>query len=422
MKTRVLRVITRMNIGGPALHVGVLTTGLSAARFETLLALGRSSAVEGDVVDQVLTPQVRMMRLRWMQRALHPLKDVVTWWQLARLIRRFRPHIVHTHMAKAGALGRSAAWCVSRFMKPADRPVVMHTFHGHVLDGYFSRSAERVFTAIERWLARRTHQLIAVSDAVKDDLVARGIATATRIRVIPLGLPLELLERANGPRYVWRSAGDHATLLVVWAGRLVPIKRAELLLEGLRLLRQRAPQLNVRSIVAGDGELRGRIERAITEHRLADRVHCAGWVRDMPSLYADADVVCLTSANEGTPVSLIEALAAGKPVVATAVGGVPDVLGVDRATAAALQPGSFLRGAGGLLVRSGDVEGFAAALAACAADAALRRALGEEGKARVRERYAASRLIRDIEALYLEWMDRQSCTVSPAHEAAACAS
>lgn len=417
---RVLRIVTRLNIGGPAIHVGVLTAGLRADQFQTRLVTGRPGPDEGDMASQVLPRTVSLVRLRWLQRPLHPLKDLVTWWQLARLIWQWRPHVVHTHMAKAGALGRAAAWAVRR-VAPSYRPVIMHTFHGHVLDGYFSRSAERVFAAIERWLARRTHQLIAVSAAVQEDLIARGIAPSAQIRVIPLGLPLTPLEQIAGRAHVWRAADDETVLFIVWAGRLAPIKRAELWLDALQRLR-RQPQLRFRGVLAGDGERRGAVERGIIERDLTAHVHCAGWVRKMPALYADADVVCLTSANEGTPVSLIEAMAAARPVIATAVGGVPDVLGVDRSTVTALQAGGYVRGEAGLLVRSGDAAGLAAALAACAADPALRRALGEAGRRRVREHYTAARLIRDIEALYGEWMNRGSSAASPAREAAACAS
>lgn len=399
-RIRVLRIVTRLNIGGPAIHVGVLTTGLDPQRFDTRLVIGRIGPQEGDMASRVLPDEARVIRLPSLQRALHPLKDVTAWWRLLRIIQAWRPDVVHTHMAKAGALGRAAAWAVRRLSRGRYRPLVLHTFHGHVLDGYFSPWVAWLFAAAERWLARRTDLLIAVSPSVKEDLVARGIAPAERIAVIPLGLPLEPLLALNGCRQAWRPAGDTGTLTVAWIGRLVPVKCPELFVEALARFGA-GYRGRFQGLVVGDGELRPAIEQMVRQRGLAEQVSCVGWVSEMAGLYADADVVCLTSRNEGTPVALIEAMAAGKPVIATAVGGVPDVLGLDRA---ALQPwpsGDVVRGEGGCVVRPGDAEGLAASLARYAADPDLRRADGEAGRRRVRGRFAAARLIEDMERVYL---------------------
>ena len=398
-RIRILRVITRLNIGGPAIHVDVATNRLDRSRYETTLVAGRPASSEGDLAPRVASAGGTVLPLASLQRELHPLRDAAAWWQLARLILRLRPDIIHTHTAKAGALGRSAAWAARQLSLGRYRPVVVHTFHGHVLDGYFSAAAAAVFTAIERALARTTDRLIAVSPSVKEDLAVLRIAPAEKIIVIPLGLPLEPFLEVDGRRGIWRSPDDRDACLVAWAGRLVPIQQPELFIEGMARLQPRLPRAGCRGIIAGDGERRRLIETMLRERPEAP-VACVGWVTDMAGLYADADVVCLTSANEGTPVALIEAMAAGRPVIATAVGGVPDVLGVERAQAAAIIPGTFLRGEGGLLVRPGDAEGLASALAAIAADPVRRAELGREGRRRVAARYAASRLVRDLETLY----------------------
>lgn len=421
-RLRILRVITRMNIGGPALHAEILTRRLDATRFDTVLVTGRPSRVEGDWSSRAASEAGRLVRLDLLQRSVHPLKDLVVWWQLVRLIQRWRPQIVHTHMAKAGALGRYAAWVAGYGMPRAERPRIIHTFHGHVLDGYFSPWLAQSFTAIERWLAARTHDLIAVSPSVKADLVARRIAPPERIHVIPLGLPLEPLLAVDGARGLWRTREEQRSFLVVWAGRLVPIKHAKLFIEAVQLARECLPTWGVCGIIAGDGELRPMIERLIAARGLTEHVRCVGWVSDMVSLYADADVVCLTSRNEGTPVAVIEALAAGRPVVATAVGGVPDVLGAGPAQMAALQPGAYVRAVGGLLARSGDAAGVAAALVACAQSPQLCEALGRAGRAFVRERYSATRLLRDMAELYDERTTTSSRTSAAPPEAVSCAS
>lgn len=400
---RILRIVTRMNIGGPTTHVTILSTRLHAARFSTCLVVGRAGAAEGDLRHLVQGHGPCVRYLKSLGRSLHPLADV---WALIRIVGiafRERPRIIHTHMAKAGALGRMAGFLyntVGPGRRPGCRAALIHTFHGHVLAGYFSPHVSRLLITIERWLAKRTDRLVAVSVAVKDDLVKQAVAPAEKIDVIPLGLSLEPLLDVNGHRGAWRSADERDTLLIVWAGRLVPIKRVELFLEGLRDFAQRASGMRWRAIIAGDGECREAMRRHLKRLGLADCVQWVGWVKEMTSLYADADVVCLTSANEGTPVALIEAMAAGKPVIATGVGGVLDLLKTDRAGIDSLPRGSVQDVDGGWVVRSGDAEGLAHALTMCAQHPELRAQRGAAGRDLVRQRYEAARLVRDIETLY----------------------
>jgi len=298
---------------------------------------------------------------------------------LTRLVRGRRPDVVHTHMAKAGAIGRLAA-------HRAEVPVIVHTFHGHVLDGYFSRPVARAFIATERRLARWSSALVAVSPAVRDELLDLGIGRTDQWRVIPLGLELDPLLDAGVDRASARSSlglpVDGAVVGIV--GRLVPIKdHATFIAAAAKVAAERE---DVRFAIVGDGELRTDLERT-SRAALGDRVVFTGWVHDLPRLYAALDVVALTSRNEGTPVALIEAAAAGRPVVATRVGGVADVV---------------RDGVTGALVDAGDAAGIARELLKVLADAGLARARGDAARAHVRDRFSAERLEDDIVALYEE--------------------
>ena len=366
---RVLRCITRLNIGGPALQALMLAKDL-ANEFPTLLAAGQSPPEEGELSD----PDVPVTRVS-LVRAVRPVLDVAAFRAIGRLMDSSKPALIHTHMAKAGALGRLAA-----FRSPL-KPVTVHTFHGHVLDGYFGAISRHAFIQIEKQLARRTHALIAVSSEIRDELLDLGIGTPERWHVIPLGFDLDPFARVDARSGVLREelglAEDIAVVGVL--GRLAPVKDHALLLEAIA----RLPDVHL--VVLGDGELRGRLEDRAAERDLAGRVHFLGWRRDVPEALADIDVVALTSVSEGTPVTLIEALAAARPVVATDVGGVRSVVrdGVD-----------------GLLVQSRVPEDIAAALARLLSDGSLRTAFGDAGRARVLVSFEKGRLLSDVRTLY----------------------
>src|SRR5581483_557945 len=314
-----------------------------------------------------------------LQREISPLVDGVAVARLLRLIRTFRPDILHTHTAKAGAVGRIAALLAG----PARPKVVVHTFHGHVLRGYFGTAKTEAFRRLEQTLARSSDALIAVSPEVRDDLVRLGVAPASKIAVVRLGLDLEA--RVAAPA----AARDELRaelgvrdggFLVAWLGRMTEIKRIDLLLQAVARL-----DGGTELLLAGDGPLRPRMEQLAVELGISERVHFAGFRSHVGAVYAAADALALTSANEGTPVSVIEALAAGKPVVSTDVGGVRDVV-ADGKT--------------GYLVPAGDVDGVADRLRGLAEDADLRRELGAAGRERVLPRYAVPRLVDDIDRLY----------------------
>jgi glycosyltransferase involved in cell wall biosynthesis len=378
----ILRVITRLNIGGPARHALLLAEAMVSRGFDPHLVWGSVSPGEGEfpVPEGVAATHVPELR-----RELHPFDDIRAARKLQRLFRRHRPAIVHTHLAKAGALGRIVA-------RRAGVPIVVHTFHGHVLEGYFSGAQSRVYLAAERWLARRTDALVAVSSAVRDELLALGIGRPDQWRVIPLGLDLgELLTReveVAEARTALRLPIDGPVVGIV--GRLTAIKDHVTFLDtAARVARERP---DVTFVVAGDGELRSKLGARARE-TLGDRCRFLGWVMDLPALYAALDVVVLTSRNEGTPVAMIEAGAARTPVVATRVGGVADVV---------------RDGKTGLLVPPGDPGAVAAGVSALLDDPDRARAFGAAARQEVHDRFTIDRLADDLADLYGELLDRRT--------------
>lgn len=295
-------------------------------------------------------------------------------------MRRCRPHIVHTHTAKAGLLGRLAARC-------AGVPVVVHTYHGHILDGYFSPLKTRAILTVERVLARVTDRLVSVSDTVQEELLAKGIGRPEQHTVVPLGLDLKPFLGAEGERGGLRKelGMGPGNQLVGIVARLVPIKDHETFFYAAREVASKVPACHF--VVVGDGERRGELERLVGNLGLGSRVRCLGWRADLARIYADLDVVVLSSRNEGSPVSLIEAMAAARPVVATRVGGVPDLV-EDGVT--------------GLLVPAGDPGALARAVVTLLRDAERQRATGEAGRKRVYPAFSAERLLQDVDRLYTE--------------------
>lgn len=379
-RIRVVRVITRLNIGGPALHATLLTERLDPHGYDSLLVAGAEGAREGNYLTLHGKTLDHLVRLPALGREVQGLTDLLAFVQLTRLLRRIRPQIVHTHMAKAGTLGRLAAFT-------ARVPVVVHTYHGHVFHGYFSPAKSRVFLAIERWLGRRTDRLLAVSETVRSDLVALGIADPGRFHVVPLGLDLATFLACEAYRGQLRAelALPDSTPLVGIVARLVPIKAHEVFLEAAARLRRDVPEC--RFLVVGDGDRRADLERQAERLGVADRVRFLGWRPDLARIYADLDVVALCSRNEGSPVSLIEAMAAGRPVVATRVGGVPDLV-EDGVT--------------GYLVPADDCDALASAVRALLADPERRQAMGAAGRKRVVPAFSAERLLADVDRLYTE--------------------
>jgi glycosyltransferase involved in cell wall biosynthesis len=379
---RVLRVIARLNMGGPALHVAYLTAGLAERGYETTLVAGSLARGEDSMAFVADELGIEVERLEELHREISPVRDAVAIVRLARLIRRVRPHILHTHTAKAGAVGRLAALLAG----DARPPIVVHTFHGHVLRGYFDPLWTAGFRLLERWLATKTTALVAVSPQVRDDLVALGVAPRERFVVVRLGIELEqrVAAEQDGRGESRRVLGIGAERFAVgWIGRMTGVKRTDDVLRAFRRLRDRG--VDACLCMVGDGPDRPAIERRAHELGVMRDTLFLGYQEEVAPFYAAFDAMVLPSINEGTPVSAIEALAAGRPVVATRVGGVPDVV---------------REGEDGFLVEAGDVDALADRLARLAADPELRERLGAAGRARVIPRYSVERLVDDVDRLY----------------------
>jgi glycosyltransferase involved in cell wall biosynthesis len=379
---KILRVIARLNMGGPALHVAYLADGLEKRGYDTTLVAGTLARGEDSMAFVADGLGVEVVRIDELGREISPLRDLVATIRLAKLIRRERPQILHTHTAKAGTVGRVAA-LLAGSRRP---PIVVHTFHGHVLRGYFGPVRSLLFRLLERWLAARTTALVAVSPQVRDDLVALGVAPPERFVVIRLGIELdERVAPAEDGRLESRRylgiPGDR--FAVGWIGRMTGVKRTDDVLVAFKRLRDGG--VDACLCMVGDGPERELLERRAHELGVMRDTLFVGYQEDVAPFYAAFDTLVLPSGNEGTPVSAIEALAAGRPVVATRVGGVPDVI---------------REGEDGFLVDAGDTEQLAERLARLAGDPALRRRMGEEGRARVLPRYAVDRLVDDVDRLY----------------------
>jgi len=379
---KVLRVIARLNVGGPALHVAYLTAGLAPRGYDTTLVAGTIARGEESMAFVADAHNVHVETLGDLHREISPVRDLRAIVQLAQLIRNERPTILHTHTAKAGAVGRIAA-LLARGARP---PIVVHTFHGHVLRGYFGRVQTFGFRRLERWLARTSTALVAVSPEVRDDLVALGVAPASKFTVVRLGidLPRRVENDDVQRREARRQMGLRDEAFVVgWVGRMTAVKRTELVVRALQDLVARNVDAFV--VLVGDGPDRNQLERYAHELGVIKRCLFLGYQEDVARFYDAIDVLVLPSINEGTPVSVIEALAARRPAVATRVGGVPDVVrdGID-----------------GFLVDADDRDALATRLAELAADPELRARMGEAGHARVIERYAVARLVDDVDKLY----------------------
>jgi glycosyltransferase involved in cell wall biosynthesis len=386
---RILRLIARLNVGGPALHVSYLSREFDEIGYRTTLVAGRVGGDEGSMESEAQELGVIPLYVPELQREISPFLDVAAVRRVRALIRELRPHILHTHTAKAGAVGRTAA-ALAR-PRPA---VVVHTFHGHVLRGYFGPAQSAAFLQIERRLAAVSDALVAVSPEVRDDLVRLGVAPADRITVIRLGLDLDRRVAAEpGARdQVRAELGIPSEEFVVgWFGRMTEIKRADDLLRAFARLRARRGEGEL--VLVGDGPLAPGLRSLADELGVAPHLHFTGYRSDVGRLYAATDVVALSSANEGTPVTLIEALAASRPVVSTNVGGVVDVVEDGRS---------------GFLVAGGDVEAFAERLSLLADEPELRASFGAHGSADVRARYSIPRLVADLDSLYRTLLEREA--------------
>ncbi|MDB5251272.1 MAG: hypothetical protein JWP27_441 [Flaviaesturariibacter sp.] len=395
---RVLRILNRLAVGGPVLNAAYLTKYM-APEFETLFVVGEKEGHEkgaDHITDQL---NIGYRTIPGMGRSISPAGDFGAYRQVRQLIREFRPDVVHTHAAKPGAIGRLAA-------AAEGVPVILHTFHGHVFHSYFSPLKTKAFLYAERFLASKSDAIIAISDAQKHELVNDfRIAPAEKFRVVPLGFDLDRF-RQDQPtkRQSFRSsfqvADDEIAIGII--GRLVPVKNHALFLHAIHHVVTNSKK-KIRAFIIGDGESRAGIEALARELGLAFSTETSAshphplvftsWRSDIDTINAGLDIICLTSLNEGTPVSLIEAQAADKPIVSTRVGGIGDIVS---------------EGETALLSGVTDRAGFCANLLRLVEDDGLREIMGATSSRFVLQKFSYQRLVSDMSALYRELLSRKT--------------
>lgn len=388
---KVLRIINRFNLGGPTYNAAYLTRYLSDYGFETKLVGGVSLESEADstfILDQL---GVNAEIIPEMQRSLNPLNDRKAYVRIKEIIKEFKPDIVHTHASKAGTLGRLAA--IQQKV-----PVIVHTFHGHVFHSYFSGATTSIFKKIEQYLAARSSKIVAISNKQLIELSDEfNIAPRDKFQVIPLGFDLsrfrnDLSEKRMEFRAKWDLKPDDFVISIV--GRLVPVKNHKLFIESFAKLKSKSSK-PVKALIVGDGELREALIKHCELLNLKVRsngtpvpdadVIFTSWIRDVDEVYAGSELAALTSFNEGTPVSLIEALAAGTPVVSTKVGGIQDVVTHNKT---------------GLLVPTDNVLAFTKGMEKLLVDDVMRHDMSIKAKASINGQFSYNRLVDDTAKMY----------------------
>ena len=401
---KILRIIARLNVGGPARHVVWLTDELRDDEFQSILIAGTVPDGEEDMSYLANELGVKPVYIEEMSRELSP-KDLVSLFKIYRVMKRERPDIVHTHTAKAGTVGRIAAffyrWLTWKTLIGQPRKVrIVHTFHGHVFHSYYGNLKTKIFLAIEKTLARiATDSIITISPQQRKEIQEDfGVGKVKQFEIVPLGIDLKPLSNPESRRAVFRSEmnADDEELLIGFIGRLTEIKNISLFLKVAELYsRNRSDLPRLRFIIAGDGHLRKSLEVEANELGLDELVTFLGNRTDTETIYAGLDVVALTSFNEGTPLSLIEAMASSRPVISTAVGGVVDLLG---GITEALE--GFNVCERGISITRKSEENFFNGLLYLVENEKLREDLGAVGLEFVENNYNKVRLVTDIKDLY----------------------
>ncbi|MDQ5846699.1 MAG: glycosyltransferase [Acidobacteriota bacterium] len=412
---KIVRVIARLNVGGPAKHVVWLTEGLSLPQFDSLLIAGTVPPGEDDMGYFAAEKGVEPIFVPEMSREIS-LKDALTIWKLYRLFRREQPDIVHTHTAKAGTVGRLAGllyrWLTLRALLGQPRACrFVHTYHGHIFHSYYGPGKTGLFLTIEKLLARiATDRIVVISEQQRREINEEfGVGRADRFAVIPLGLDTGFFARRQECRNILRDElGANANdILIGIVGRLTEIKNHELFLQAAAEFKKQFANeplpARARFVVIGDGHLRNELEQQAQASGLVNDVIFVGSRRDPENFYPALDIVALTSRNEGTPLTLIEAMANARPVISTAVGGVVDLLGQPLSEGV---DDAFVVCERGVRVRPNDARGFAAGLAHLAGNEALRREIGERGLQFVLAHYSKERLLTDIKSLYADLLKK----------------
>ena len=393
---KILRIIARLNVGGPARHVVWLTEDLNDGEFESVLIAGSVPAGEESMNYIAAEHGVKPVFIEEMSRELSP-KDIVSLFKIFLAIRRAKPNVIHTHTAKAGTVGRAAA-LLYRWSTLGRRKVrVVHTFHGHVFHSYYGRAKTRVFIAIEKLLARfATDRIVVISPQQFHEIHEKfGIGRKAQFVIVPLGIDVDAFADASERRAGVRSeiGVKQDEVLVAFVGRLTEIKDVSLYLRVAASVRE--SRAEIKFAIVGDGHLRSRLEEEAAELDLDEVVIFMGNRPDIAAAYAASDIVALTSLNEGTPLSLIEAMAAGRPVISTSVGGVRDLLGETVE-----EHDGFRVCERGVAIDTRSPADYTKGLIYLTKNEKLRERLAENGRAFVRTQYSKQRLVDDIKQLY----------------------
>lgn len=406
---KILRIIARLNVGGPARHVVWLTQALQGDGVESKLIAGTVPEGEEDMSYFAAENGVEPIYIREMSRELSA-KDAVSLWKVLKAIRAEQPDIIHTHTAKAGTVGRAAAsiykWFTPGTLLGRPRKVkVVHTFHGHVFHSYYGALKTQIFIVIEKVLARfATDKIIVITPQQLREIHSDvGVGRTEQFEVIPLGIDLSKFDSSDESRREFRDEFGISddTVLIGFVGRLTEIKNIPMLLNAAKVYLETVGVPTARFIVVGDGHLRAELERMAEGLGLKEKVIFGGNREDLGRVYAGLDVLALTSLNEGTPLSVIEAMASHRPVIATLVGGVVDLLGTTDQ-----EIDGFSERERGIGVCSGDIDALAKGLIYLAKNERLRFDLGNNGHQFAIDNYGKERLISDIRSLYSRLLEK----------------
>jgi glycosyltransferase involved in cell wall biosynthesis len=383
---KIINLLSRMNIGGPSVHTVLLTKYLENDDYHSVLVSGSLSEGEGDMSYLVDQYNIEHRTIKTLQREISLIDDLKAVIDLYKLFRREKPHIVHTNLAKAGMVGRIAAWL-------ARVPVILHTYHGHVFSGYFSDTRTRFYILIERIMALLSTKIIAVSEMIKNDICSiYKITSAKKVSVIPLGFELAKMESLDKYRGTYReefSVPNDAPVIGI-VGRLTGIKNHHLFVDIANLLVRE--NKNIHFLIVGDGELRREIEIKVETLGLSGNVHFTGWITERSKMYADLDLMLLTSKNEGTPVTVIEAMYYKIAVISSNVGGLSDLV-EDGKT--------------GFLVNSLIAEDYVPVILKLLQSLQEKEQIGLNAHKFILDQFNVDRLVTDMTGLYLELLQKK---------------
>ena len=383
---KIINLLSRMNIGGPSVHTVLLTKYLDDKNFTSMLVSGTLSEGEGDMSYLVDQYQIEHRSIKTLQREISPVDDIKAIIELYKIFKKEKPQIVHTNLAKAGMVGRLAAWL-------AGIPVILHTYHGHVFSGYFSSLKTSIYILIERFMALLSTSVISVSEMIKKDICSvYKITSEKKVSVIPLGFELEKMESLDQYRGTFRNQfsipQDVPVIGIV--GRITGIKNHQLFVDIANLLLNQ--NRNTHFLIIGDGELRDEIDKKVRTLGIEDRVHFTGWINETAKMYADLDLMLLTSINEGTPVTVIEAMYYEIPVISSDVGGLSDLI-EDGKT--------------GYLIKSFNPEDYIPVMIKLLESDQERKKISLASHNFITENFNVSRLINDMSTLYKKLLNKK---------------